>query len=122
MTPYMFFKKNAGFSYDPKTETPEQGKRQSARALARAEREAQRQGIRFQWQNDELGCIGCDCRSDDCPCSTGEPHETLYCFAYQPSENDSRVILASLGGICGATDSYRRVVEAELALEALEQL
>jgi len=27
-------------------------------------------------------------------------------------------VLASLGGICGADSNYRRVVEAELALEA----
>lgn len=138
MTPYMFFKTNAGFSYKPDSETPEQGKRRCARSLARAEREAQRKGIRFEWQQDDVPCDSCACGT--CKCDTAEcakyreqaqDHETLGCIAYvtvdgdtgtQHGTKESRTVLASLWGICGATDSYRRVVEAELAQEALARL
>ena len=66
MNSYQFFLKHAGYSYNPKTETLMQGRIRSARALAKAEREAR----------------------------DGEPWG----------------------------DPYRRIVEAELAIEALQQV
>ena len=40
----LFFYENAGYSYDPKTETPEQGRIRCARDLADAEMVGQRLG------------------------------------------------------------------------------
>jgi len=36
MTPYNFFLKHAGYSYNPQTETKEQGRRRCAKALVQA--------------------------------------------------------------------------------------
>lgn len=117
-TPYMFFKQHAGYSYDPKTETQEQGRRRCARALARAERLAKDIGLTCEFEYDTLGCIGCDCDSEDCACSTGAEHEVLCAVVRDDCGNS----LASLGSICGATREYRRVVSAELFSEALDVL
>ena len=110
-----FFYDHAGYSYDAKTETAQQGRIRCARAMAIAEEQAANLDWCFCWEPDEQGCIGCDCKSDDCKCSTGEDHETLCCLVRDYEGNT----LASLGGICGATPQYSRVVEAELACEAL---
>lgn len=110
-----FFHANAGYGYDPKTETAEQGRKRCAVSLARAERDARSAGITFEWGYDPDGCIGCDCGQSDCKCSTGEDHEVLDCVA----RDRDGVIVASLGAICEPSREYRRVVEAELAQEAL---
>ena len=89
-----------------------------AKALAEAELAAEANGWECEWQDDDAGCSGCDCGSKDCACSAGTPHETLGCVL----RDEHGKALASLWGICGATDSYRRVVEAELASEALAEL
>lgn len=103
-----FFYDNAGYSYDPKTETKEQGKVRCAVDLARAAHYAIDQpDWHFEWGQD------------DQPCECGEPncdHLVEYC---QLCDGDN--LLESLSGISGATDEYRRVVEAELALEAMNK-
>jgi len=111
-----FFYNNAGYSWG-QGETAMQGRERRAKALAAAEKHAREHDWAFEWNIDELGCSGCDCKSTDCPCSTGEPHETLYCVLWTTGERNE--IIASLGGICKLTDKYKRVVEAELASEAL---
>ena len=115
MTAYAFFRKHVGFSYDPKRETPTQGRRRCAQELAKAEAAASEQGISFVWEADVDGCIGCDCGSRDCGCSTGTPHEVLGCIAYALDGTQ----LGSLWGICEPSREYKRVIEAELALEAI---
>ena len=112
---FLFFLRNAGYSYDPKTETKQQGRARCARESAKAERDASALGYTFNWADDPEGCIGCDCGSPDCACSTSKPHETLWCWV----EDENGKTLASLGSICGATREYRRVIEAELAQESL---
>ncbi len=58
-----FFLENAGYSYDPATETKRQGSLRSARELADAERWLVEQpGFQVEWQPDEesageWGCI-----------------------------------------------------------------
>ncbi len=107
-----FFYEHAGFSYDPKTETAEEGRLRCARELAQAEYDSSE--ISFDWQVDD-----CDSSewSDEQP-----PYAQWVCFA---RDVDSGRILASLGGIDFGRDSepygdpYMRVVEAELALEIL---
>jgi hypothetical protein len=110
-----FFKRHAGFSYDPSKETPQQGRLNTARELARAEAKAANLGWEFEWTYDAVGCSGCDCGRADCDCATGEEHETLGCILF----NDEEKSLESLWGICNPTPEYKRVVQAELALEAL---
>jgi hypothetical protein len=108
-----FFVEHAGFSYDPKTQTPAQGKALRARALARAERQAANLGFTFEWSEDS--CIGCDCSSDTCACGHGDPHECLCCIV----RNAEGKVIGSLGSICEPSREYRRVIEAELAQEGL---
>jgi hypothetical protein len=112
---WRFFLANAGYSYNPQIESLAQGKARSARRFAKAERDAASKGIRFEWEFDPDGCIGCDCGSDDCECSTGNDHETLECLAFDKAGK----LVASLGSVCKPSREYRRVVEAELALEVL---
>lgn len=108
-----FFREHAGYSYGA-GETPAQGRTRGAITLARAEAGAKEHGWSVEWEYDAEACIGCDCGSDDCPCSTGEPHET---FVAMLNDDKDRVI-GSLGSICEPTREYRRVIEAELADEA----
>ena len=49
-----FFHKHAGYSWDPKKETHEQGRRRCARELADAEQTAAARGWRVEWEHDEL--------------------------------------------------------------------
>lgn len=109
-----FFWKNAGFSYDPAKETKAQGRRRCATALAEAESYAQDRQWSYEWEWDCEGCAGCDCGSSECACSAGTEHETLCCVL----RVHRGAILASLYGICEPSADYRRVIEAELALEA----
>lgn len=103
---YQFFRKNAGGIVGQNA--------LSALRLAKAEACATDNRWNFLWENDE--CIGCDCGNESCPCSSGKPHSSLVCILYDSND----VTLASLGSICEPTYTYRRVVEAELALEAIE--
>jgi hypothetical protein len=93
--------------------------------MARAERWVKAEtDLEYRWELDPEPCIGCDCGSSECPCSTREPHETWCVSLVLPcpdhhGECKHDKYMASLGGICGLTDEYRRVVEAELAIEAM---
>lgn len=108
-----FFYDNAGYSHLPAKETAEEGHLRSAREYAEAETWAIDNGYYFDWIIDSNGCSGCGCESEDCVCSTGIDHETYGCI--MRSDDDKH--LQSLWGICNPDAAYRRVVEAELALE-----
>ena len=112
---YLFFLKNGASSYNPSIETKRQGYARMARLLAKAERDARALGYTFDWEYDSDGCIGCDCDSPDCACSTGESHECLVCLM----RDSHGICCQSLASICEPSREYRRVVEAELALEEL---
>ena len=100
-----FFYANAGYSYDPKTETEEQGRIRCARDLARAELWAEKQGYRFEWMDDD---INSSFYNDDLPV------RNLYCC--QMWAVDGRTPVQSLGGIdAPEQDGYFRVIQAELA-------
>lgn len=103
-----FFMAHACSSFDPETENEEEG-RLRAQALAAAEKWAAENHVTFNWEDDwEI---------------TSHVDE----FCYEPStcemcaavSMDTGAVLASLSCIDDATPEYRRVVEAELALEAL---
>lgn len=120
MNPYQFFLKHAGYSFNPQTETPMQGRIRCARALAKAERQARDQGFSYSWSIDP------DVDSSDFGDNLdngvlGEPWKLWQCAMYNA---DGRIV-ASLHAIDFGrdgspwSDPYKRVVEAELAMEGL---
>jgi hypothetical protein len=126
-TPYQFFLKHAGYSH-AQNETAIQGQRRCARQLAKDEAEALALGVQFDWQDDERAFCYYD--EPTCEYHEGSDHDwpTLFCVAFNDcycsnaAHEPHRNILASLCGIMDPDANYRRVVEAELALEALETL
>jgi hypothetical protein len=109
----VFFYNHAGWCYDPATETAEEGRWRCARALAGAEAWAKSEGLDFSWVDD----WGVDhekeyeCYSDGGPTTC----ETCHC-------EKGDVLLASLSCVDDADANYRRVIEAELADEALHEV
>ncbi len=111
-----FFLERAGFSFDPATETAEEGKLRAANALAAAEAWAADPAneVSIDWERDYEADL-----DDNCDC--GEDHGPNYVgIVYVAGE-----VKASLGAVTfgedGLNDPYRRVVEAELASEAMEE-
>src|SRR3990167_11418048 len=109
-----FFYENAGYSWDPSSESREEGRRKCARYLAEAEACGERVGLEVQWDYDY-----------DAPYFlSDEAHEGPYYFAWVEGPTGSTV--AALGGIdedpCpqgqGILTPYARVIEAELLSEA----
>ena len=97
-----------------------------ALALARAEAKAKQDGVHFDWQEDcdvDLGDHEVWCSDERA--NRQHDHEVLYCVAYKDcycknaAHKPHRDIVASLSGIIDPDRNYRRIVEAELALEAL---
>lgn len=94
-----------------------------ALALARAEMHAQNEGWDVRWTEDE----GADWDWMD-DSKANEPHEAFCADLFGPEPEPCeccgnqarRPLLASLCGIFDPSDEYRRVVAAELALEAME--
>ena len=115
MAAVKFFSKNAGSSYTPGKETRAQGKRRGAQALAHAEAEAARRGWRVEWDHEQ---------DVDLSWADDEQREDIDEVLEAVLKDENGHVLASLGNITFGRDSmanrnYRRVVEAELALEAL---
>jgi hypothetical protein len=109
----LFFFTNAGFSYG-KNETVEQGRLRCAKALAKAETEAAEMGLSFRWQLD--GMTNREWTDD------GEETQTWECSVLLNGK-----IYASLCGVDFGTgepwgSDYARVVQAELSIEALENI
>lgn len=114
-----FFFSHAGYSYDPKTETKIQGRWKWARALATAEKAGQDQNLEFVWEYDQYPDTSWMDEQALKELENGQT-EILECVARQDG-----VVLASLCGIhidVNDRHQYRRVVEAELAMEALAHL
>src|SRR4030095_15091909 len=118
---YLFFKKHAGYIVGECAEV--------ALALARAEEWALAHDVIFYWQEEEYdhgACLGdheywCSDARRRAQGFAYNPHETCShsvesCEAYFESDVDT--CLASLGSIIDPSNDYRRVIEAELALEA----
>ncbi len=108
-----FFHEHAGYGYNPKKETKEQGRRSGAKRLARAEAIASSRGWQYEWEEDPEEWQG----------DVGErPSEVLTAVLRDEDGN----VLASLGGV-GLSGNfaedrrYRRTVEAELALQAASE-
>lgn len=106
-----FFYDNASYCYDPKIETQEQGHERCAKLLAKAEQFALENDFSYEWAHDE---ITSEDHSDE------QPFYPLWLCIMHDSDGNH---IDSLGGIDFGPDgkpwgnNYRRVVEAELALD-----
>ena len=109
---YLFFLRNAGYSYNPETQTKQAGRSECARKLAKAERDARALGYTFEWRDD--WSVGNHFKEYGECYANGEPSTCESCLMLDDGE-----VVQSLGCIDDATRDYRRVVEAELALEQL---
>jgi hypothetical protein len=96
-----FFYQNAGYSFDPKTETAEQGHTRCAVELARAEEYARNLGWEFEWEFDQDPDLSW--MSDE---EREQEHEVLCCRI--PDPENPRYSLASLCGISDPDSDYRR--------------
>jgi hypothetical protein len=108
-----FFYAHAGWGYTPGVETPELGRLRGARALATAEAWAASHTVELRWIEDQH------------PDRSGIRHKApLWACLMTFSVGDGVMHPESLWGIdLGASpslsDPYCRVVQAELALEAM---
>lgn len=118
--PVAFFYEHTGWSYDPKTQTEEEGRQETARSLAAAEAWANDNNVRFSWDHEAY------------PDYSGIEHRSPLwtCIAF----DDEGEPVASLGnidlgadadpwmhGIPGGGALYARVIEAELACEVMNR-
>lgn len=116
-SPYQFFFEHAGFSYDPATETPQQGRARCAKALAAAEKNARESGTSFEWSIDP------DVTAADMIENVRRNND--YSLWQCVARDETGDVRASLHGIDFGPDGepwgdpYRRVVESELASEFL---
>ncbi len=116
---YQFFKAQAGYSYTPGKETPEQGRRRCARSLAQAEQWAQKNGVEFHIDYDQSPDVSWMDSQELADYESGELL-MLDAIAYTRCECcNSRKVSASLGSISVRSfdDPYLRVIKAELASE-----
>lgn len=111
-----FFFEWAGWGYNPATETPQKGREDGAYKLAAAEGHASQQGWSFEWSVDP--------DVDSSSFSKKRPRWALWqCLC----RNENGEPLSSLGGVDFGPDKepwgdpYRRVVQAELALEGMSR-
>jgi hypothetical protein len=121
MNAYQFFLKHAGYSHDPKKETPMQGRIRCARELAKAERKARDGGFAFRWSIDPDGSSADWIERGEDGGPDMNPWQVWQCAML----NSEGCVVASLHGIDFGRDGqpwdqpYRRVVEAELAEEGM---
>jgi len=108
-----FFFSHAGYSWNHLTETPRDGRWRCARDLTRAEAYAHANDWTFEWTDD--WSIGSHVREFG---AESYPEEPSTCECCVLRDSDGRV-LSSLCCIDDASAEYRRVVQAELATEAL---
>lgn len=123
-----FFHDNAGFSWNPQTETQEQGKERCAREIARAEEYAREHGWYAEWELEQENPRDVLGEPDEVNGPFYDPTNDFVSCVLWSNPDDSPAftseVLASLGMIEESKDvrerqNYRRVIEAELALEAL---
>lgn len=86
-----------------------------ALACARAERAARDAGCQFIWEDDPEGWY--DLRADNYRCACGCGHKIESCEMVRMVDADNEPLPYALGVICDADDAYRRIVEADLALD-----
>lgn len=111
-TEEQFFYANAGYSYDPLTETPEQGRQRCARVLAAAERRL------------KTGPYFISVIPDDVPWDGDVPYDGPLWIVqlWSVGASSEAHLIGSIGGVATETDTdpYIRVVSAELASEYID--
>lgn len=109
-----FFYDQAGYYYDPKTETENQGHIRCAKLLAATEQHAKSSGIRYEWERDDLTSR---------EFSDERPFYPLWvCIARKGGEVIGSLCGIDFGrGIKPQGQPYKRVVEAELAIEDYQE-
>jgi hypothetical protein len=127
-TDQRFFYDNAGWSYNPETETEEEGRINCAVALDAAESQGLAAGLYVRWSIDE-GASSADFREDTEDGSTYKDPWPLWTAAvYGPEESEEVArpsVLESLGGVDFGRDGspygddYARVIRAELFSQVL---
>jgi hypothetical protein len=127
--PVAFFYENAGYGYNPSFETEEQGRQRGAESLAKAEQWAKDEELEYVWVDDPH--ISEDYFEFEADKQHVREHGAVGCILYRPCPDHGTDCkhaeqLASLWGITESLDNrerdaYRRVVEAELALEAMPE-
>ena len=115
-----FFYKNAGYSYDPKNETEEQGRRRAAKEYALAESWASAEGYTFEWDLYPGNWEDLFDYEDDIQAIRDGDLEVYDVVMLDPQGG----VAASLGGVgflksqgTARMRADQRVHEAELALE-----
>lgn len=111
-----FFYDHAGYSYDPKTQTKEEGREQGAKHLAQAETYAREQGWECSWEYEQERAIDVFGPPDPVNGPFYDPDAEFLCCLLR---DENGKVLESLGMIENPSREYRRVVEAELAWEAM---
>lgn len=107
---HVFFHEHAAHSYDPKTETEEQGRQRCAVWLASAEAWARDIGVTYNWTPDS--------QTDSSDFDNTQPAWTLWVCQMVDFQGN---VVNVLGGVDFGRDeepagkTYKRVVEAELA-------
>jgi hypothetical protein len=121
-----FFYEHAGYVYDPKTQTAEEGRRATAKALANAEQWAWDNNYEFEWEREiRLATrtveLAVEAWSEFLDGTGIDPEDVSDIVSVVMRTEDGEGV-ESLGAIIEGYDNeynrnYRRVVEAELALE-----
>lgn len=108
-----FFYDHAGYSYDPAKETAELGRRRCARSLADAEAKASELGFKYEWEQDD--------QTNREFTKKGPEYYLWRCACHDQTGK----VVSSLCGVDFGNggspwgEPYARVVQAELASEAL---
>ena len=100
-----FFFRNAGYSWDPRTETRYEGHERCALRLAQAEAMADELGWYLVWEDD--------------PEASFDEGAQRYIASVRTSEG---TLLQNLGGVDDCSHRYGRVLFAELALAELVEM
>lgn len=114
-----FFYDQAGYRYDPAIESPEDGRRRGALLLASAERWAHESGYSFCWDIDDESTSADWIDADDDGGKNQNPWRVWSVWMMDEGGHTVQSLHSIDFGRDGQPwgDPYRRVVEAELALE-----
>lgn len=107
-----FFYDHGGWSYDPVNETPEQGRIRCAKVLARAEERLKNGPYFITWDDDPE------------PWDGDTPYDGplwIVSLWKVPIDSSQATVLGAVGSVATTlADPYTRVIEAELALEHIQ--
>lgn len=114
-----FFYDNAGYSYDPQKETQEEGRKRCAIVLAGVEQWAHETGYSFLWDIDHDASSADWLDDNEDGGKNRDPWRVWSCWMMDEQGKTVQSLHAIDFGRDGQPwgNNYRRVVEAELALE-----